>query len=237
MIRTSRRKAFTLVELLVVIGIIAIIAAILFPVFARERATGRRASCLSNLKQIAAANLMYAQDNDERLPSLTRVFGSNPAERCQGYGYNWGPVQAQSAGVGGLLKPPTLGLIAVNRGVALSSIVSSSNTLMFGDTQTDPFYSISIDAWFEFSGSTNAGLVHHGLFNMAYVDGHAKSMSWHAGSAPAVPFGLIVVPRNAADLDKWCIDPSAVIPSPVGLLPCDRVAPAVIARGVRWFSD
>jgi prepilin-type N-terminal cleavage/methylation domain-containing protein/prepilin-type processing-associated H-X9-DG protein len=58
------RRAFTLIELLVVIAIIAILAAILFPVFAQAREKARQASCLSNLKQLATAIQMYAQDYD-----------------------------------------------------------------------------------------------------------------------------------------------------------------------------
>ncbi len=60
------RKGFTLIELLVVIAIIAILAAILFPVFARAREKARQTSCLSNIKQIALAMQMYKQDYDER---------------------------------------------------------------------------------------------------------------------------------------------------------------------------
>jgi prepilin-type N-terminal cleavage/methylation domain-containing protein/prepilin-type processing-associated H-X9-DG protein len=65
----NRRKssAFTLIELLVVIAIIAILAAILFPVFAQAREKARQTSCLSNTKQLALAHLMYAQDYDEKL--------------------------------------------------------------------------------------------------------------------------------------------------------------------------
>ena len=67
------RRGFTLIELLVVIAIIAILAAILFPVFARAREKARAASCLSNSKQIALGIIMYAQDYDEKLcPSATR---------------------------------------------------------------------------------------------------------------------------------------------------------------------
>jgi len=61
------RKGFTLIELLVVIAIIAILAAILFPVFARAREKARQASCLSNLKQLGIAARMYAQDYDEKM--------------------------------------------------------------------------------------------------------------------------------------------------------------------------
>ena len=60
-----RRRGFTLIELLVVIAIIAILAAILFPVFAKAREKARQSSCLSNLKQIMLASLQYAQDYDE----------------------------------------------------------------------------------------------------------------------------------------------------------------------------
>lgn len=62
------RKAFTLIELLVVIAIIAILAAILFPVFAQAREKARQATCVSNLKQFDLAILMYAQDYDEAMP-------------------------------------------------------------------------------------------------------------------------------------------------------------------------
>jgi prepilin-type N-terminal cleavage/methylation domain-containing protein len=65
---SNNRKGFTLIELLVVIAIIAILAAILFPVFARAREKARQASCASNLKQLSAAVLMYAQDYDDVLP-------------------------------------------------------------------------------------------------------------------------------------------------------------------------
>ncbi|MGI5818575.1 MAG: DUF1559 domain-containing protein [Armatimonadota bacterium] len=70
------RKGFTLIELLVVIAIIAILAAILFPVFARAREKARQSSCMSNLKQIGLAHMMYAQDYDERLAPYEVAHGS-----------------------------------------------------------------------------------------------------------------------------------------------------------------
>ena len=70
----TRSSGFTLIELLVVIAIIAILAAILFPVFAQAREKARQTACLSNFKQIGAALMMYAQDYDETLP--THSIGS-----------------------------------------------------------------------------------------------------------------------------------------------------------------
>jgi prepilin-type N-terminal cleavage/methylation domain-containing protein/prepilin-type processing-associated H-X9-DG protein len=72
-----RRHGFTLIELLVVIAIIAILAAILFPVFARARENARRTSCLNNAKQIATAVLMYTQDYDEKLPMIKGAWDGN----------------------------------------------------------------------------------------------------------------------------------------------------------------
>ena len=95
------RKGFTLIELLVVIAIIAILAAILFPVFARAREKARQASCTSNLKQIALAELMYVQDYDERShgPTMHNVqfnyMGGGNCSGCfQRYEANWGNVCA-----------------------------------------------------------------------------------------------------------------------------------------------
>jgi len=87
----NRRSGFTLIELLVVIAIIAILAAILFPVFAQAREKARAVSCLSNTKQIGLASMMYAQDNDETLvPAGNRYLHSESNwEKCTG-GYETG---------------------------------------------------------------------------------------------------------------------------------------------------
>ena len=74
------RKGFTLIELLVVIAIIAILAAILFPVFARAREKARQSSCLSNTKQLGLAWMQYVQDYDEQVPYtyVGRVYPGGP---------------------------------------------------------------------------------------------------------------------------------------------------------------
>jgi prepilin-type N-terminal cleavage/methylation domain-containing protein/prepilin-type processing-associated H-X9-DG protein len=96
--RRNEITGFTLIELLVVIAIIAILAAILFPVFARARESARQITCVSNAKQIMTGTLMYSQDYDEIGPllfsGLSRV---TPGSRSPGYGgsvtppYNYWP--------------------------------------------------------------------------------------------------------------------------------------------------
>src|SRR6188474_3313582 len=82
----KRKPGFTLIELLVVIAIIAILAAVLFPVFAQAREKARQATCMSNVKQASLASLMYAQDYDETLIRLTRWDWLSGA---QGYDESW----------------------------------------------------------------------------------------------------------------------------------------------------
>lgn len=80
----THRNGFTLIELLVVIAIIAILAAILFPVFARARENARRASCQSNLKQIGLGFAQYTQDYDEKYPLEVACFDG---AACNDYEY------------------------------------------------------------------------------------------------------------------------------------------------------
>jgi prepilin-type N-terminal cleavage/methylation domain-containing protein/prepilin-type processing-associated H-X9-DG protein len=135
-----KQRGFTLIELLVVIAIIAILAAILFPVFAQAREKARGAACLSNGKQMATALTMYAQDYDERLPRVWTPNGGKdnaardwkndiepyvknvdvyrcPTRRAQwpGYGYNvW---------------------FATNTGIGLQEIQYVSRQLLVADVR------------------------------------------------------------------------------------------------------
>ncbi len=116
----KRTMGFTLIELLVVIAIIAILAAILFPVFAQARAKARQISCLSNMKQIGLGFMMYVQDYDETAP-FRRVTANGgdwwtprmtswkdailPYIKNGGRDYNGGVAYA-SAGSGGIFQCP-----------------------------------------------------------------------------------------------------------------------------------
>jgi len=121
----SSRRAFTLIELLVVIAIIAILAAILFPVFARAREAARQSACLSNLRQMSSATAMYVQDYEayplyssgpDRWHSLLQPYIKNEQVRVcpsagirydvrnQSYGYNYQYLARDAArgGTGGV---------------------------------------------------------------------------------------------------------------------------------------
>src|SRR5580692_115222 len=85
--KRSGTFGFTLIELLVVIAIIAILAAILFPVFAKVREKARQTSCLSNEKQIGLAILQYVQDNDEHYPTGSQENQATPSDNTDGVGW------------------------------------------------------------------------------------------------------------------------------------------------------
>ena len=89
MFRHSKPKGFTLIELLVVIAIIAILAAILFPVFQKVRENARRSSCLSNEKQLGLAFVQYTQDSNEKYPCATAVLPLQMTTTARAYPNGW----------------------------------------------------------------------------------------------------------------------------------------------------
>jgi prepilin-type N-terminal cleavage/methylation domain-containing protein/prepilin-type processing-associated H-X9-DG protein len=198
------QRGFTLIELLVVIAIIALLAAILFPVFARARANARKSSCANNLKQLGIAAQQYWQDNDERNFSYISIGG----------GYLWNvafesysknkqihicPDAARPAAGFGSAKTAWTGFqysgsyayngfIYADMGYtdALADISKPAQTMMLADA-------IWIDTWAPNGDTSCPGTInldtglntgmgrlcidrHLGAINMLYADGHVKYM-------------------------------------------------------------
>ncbi|RYX83361.1 DUF1559 domain-containing protein [bacterium] len=144
--RNLQRSAFTLIELLVVIAIIAILAAILFPVFARARENARRSSCQSNVKQILLGTLQYTQDYDEKYPiahspswyvTIQPYLKSEQIYRCPSDSDN-SAAQGVSYKVSYIGSYDALG--DANQPRSLASFESPANMVMFtdGGKQADP---------------------------------------------------------------------------------------------------
>jgi prepilin-type N-terminal cleavage/methylation domain-containing protein/prepilin-type processing-associated H-X9-DG protein len=135
---SNTRKGFTLIELLVVIAIIAILAAILFPVFAKVREKARQTTCASNSKQIGLAILQYVQDYDEKYPSgayLTATaanVGAGWAGEVQTYAKSTGMFKCpdDSTSTSGLLVPVSYAFNYNLANQAQASATSPTNTVM-----------------------------------------------------------------------------------------------------------
>ena len=146
------KRGFTLIELLVVIAIIAILAAILFPVFAKAREKARQTSCTNNQRQIATAALMYAQDHDEMFPDSASFWGAINLDR-------------------GVLKCPTKSRLANGYvwddglgGAALGKVIDTTSTFITAD---------GIDATgAQITPPGTMDLRHNSNLVAAYVDGH-----------------------------------------------------------------
>jgi len=154
MVSVSRRHGgFTLIELLVVIAIIAILAAILFPVFAQAREKARSSSCLSNQKQIGLAFSMYAQDYDETYPpytDLNNLTGAGPGGAAQ-----WEDLvkpYIKSGNVGGILTCPSASTRAYAysmngalAGLSAAQAVKPADTVLTADSCIAPNQANTLD--------------------------------------------------------------------------------------------
>lgn len=191
--RHSSKRGFTLIELLVVIAIIAILAAILFPVFAKAREAARQSSCNSNLKQIGTSLAMYMQDYDGMafssswggtgLPwwDLITPYTKNrgiyicPSASHTGYSVNWpapGVTAANSTGIAGQGRP--LGYMFSEHFHS-----SSINEAAFREpadvaVAADGRHSINGWTWNTIFDNTRRGALHNDGVNVIYADWHAK---------------------------------------------------------------
>ena len=185
-----RRRGFTLIELLVVIAIIAVLAAILFPVFSQAREKARQSTCTNNQRQILTALLIYAQDNDELLPSSANVW--------------------QSINLGkGVLQCPTKGLKTLNAyvynnmwaGKALGDLpanITGTPTVLpmltadgvHAATQPNP--SAGLNASYDNIAyqQTDLDARHNGLYIIGYYDGHVAAVNPKTAYMPTDLSGL-----------------------------------------------
>ncbi|RYX83889.1 DUF1559 domain-containing protein [bacterium] len=195
-------KAFTLIELLVVIAIIAILAAILFPVFARARENARRSSCQSNMKQIGLGLMQYTQDYDEKMPN--RLFSNNGVNTnvqnilqpyvksyqlflCPSNTYNTNAMNEDSSGLSRRSYVPNTdsgatgsnGAIGYENAspIALASFENTASTICFLESAYENTDFDITKTYFANRTSPSAIFTGHlSTGNFLFVDGHVKSL-------------------------------------------------------------
>ncbi len=201
----DRRTGFTLIELLVVIAIIAILAAILFPVFARAREKARQTSCLSNLKQIGLSEKMYEQDYDEK----TASYDSHPGGLSSPNSYRYGemlepylkndqislcPSDDRDSGWS---YGPNISNVSPSitiSGQSFSYLYCFRKISHFEYPAELALFTETHGAYWRYRGSEpdnvdNDEVRHNEGMNVAYLDGHAKWVSnqWMDGEAANWP--------------------------------------------------
>jgi prepilin-type N-terminal cleavage/methylation domain-containing protein/prepilin-type processing-associated H-X9-DG protein len=185
------RGGFTLLELLVVIALIAILAGVLLPVLAQARERARQTACLSNLRQIGGAYLLYVQDWDERLPAW--YFANPPRPNLPGPFFFWPEYLQPYLHSDGIFRDPSFswpGLPA--RGVKLADYALCTWGPGGRGTREDPYWrwpgpplSLAevrrptqicylVDGYTTTRTTWNALARHHGGMNVGFLDGHAN---------------------------------------------------------------
>jgi prepilin-type N-terminal cleavage/methylation domain-containing protein/prepilin-type processing-associated H-X9-DG protein len=194
------RKCFTLIELLVVIAIIAILAAILFPVFAKAREKARQSSCLSNIKQLTLATMQYIQDYDERTPQRGAAcatsggpWGGLPIQQVYPYVKNSQVYICPSrvpVGFCGNASAASKALVpasgynmscAFSNGTPLAGIERPAEMFMLGESAGGSFWRPVTD----YVGCDCGVLrTHNDGINVGYCDGHGKWVMSSKAHAP-----------------------------------------------------
>jgi prepilin-type N-terminal cleavage/methylation domain-containing protein/prepilin-type processing-associated H-X9-DG protein len=193
------RRGFTLIELLVVIAIIAILAAILFPVFAQAREMARKTSCTSNMKQIGTAAMMYRQDYDEQMYFDRFIDGpyAMPDNATTGPEQYWFHTMHPYVKNFGIFNCPTnrggipfyagqylqnigYGMNPATSGIADAFVNRTADLITFADSRVyrvrpnDGTMNVN-DA--SICDATPMNPLHNGQVNVAFYDGHVKSMN------------------------------------------------------------
>ena len=188
---TRRHRGFTLIELLVVIAIIAILAAILFPVFAKARDKARQSVCLSNMKQLGLSMLMYAEDYDETFPQVVdtgsglgiqeRLFPymksrdvmhcpNDPQQNTQSY--RWVPGCGNRPRVNWVDSANTwdfhAGVTDCNWGIKLSAVPEPSASIMIECGPTNPRPPMCSMQLYPVPGEANDGCVYQEVGGSAH---------------------------------------------------------------------
>jgi prepilin-type N-terminal cleavage/methylation domain-containing protein/prepilin-type processing-associated H-X9-DG protein len=192
-----QRRAFTLIELCTVIGVIAILAAILFPVFARAREAARRSTCQTNLRQLGLGLQMYARDWSERLPPrsndlkpLVMPYLNDPTVLLCPSDGSLGPQRRNAA----TPDPKNAGLIALPPGILTCSYQYR------GGLALDDRGSIPLGA--------DCSFLHSGTANVLYLDGRVTSLPpsrWVpiAPGPPPLPPGVTRAPIPSEGLTPF----------------------------------
>lgn len=212
--KTKLQSGFTLIELLIVIAIIALLAAILFPVFARARENARRSSCQSNMKQLAMGVLQYVQDYDERMPIYnggapmrlidpyvknTQIFQCPSARKNQASLFNstsgsqYGMPYCFSPSICALIQSP-----ADSPGQLISDIPDVTVLCMMGETLNQSNYP-TLGHGMDITDSTGNRIAwdrHLEGANWSYMDGHVKWLSVNNGKTGASTTSAIIRFRN-----------------------------------------
>jgi prepilin-type N-terminal cleavage/methylation domain-containing protein/prepilin-type processing-associated H-X9-DG protein len=208
--RQDKNTGFTLIELLVVIAIIAILAAILFPVFARARENARRSSCQSNMKQIGLGFAQYIQDYDSRLPYFALGYTVNGTNATWDIVLNPYTKSTQVLVCPSDSASPTVAVGAYGSAMSRRSYTMARNMAQFGGAEGVPESAVPVATktvllaervgcyggdWRSCSVAENLGPQinrsstdlewrHLGTSNFLYYDGHVKAQKGGNGYYP-----------------------------------------------------